>query len=338
MKTHFIVGMSRAGTTWLAKVLNNHPDVAAFGETAFWGRKYVEPEQDGRYSTEQMKTIIAQHRECPYATEKTNVQSDAKSGCLKDSTSHAYPELVSAAFASLPDRPTPADVFEAITSSILKAEGKSIAVEKTPHHLNWIHRISSSMPDARFVVLIRRPYEFVLSYKHQGDRKPAAIKAMFQRLYHPLACAFVWRAYMRAAWGAAEKYPQQTHVVYFEDMICNEHEVLTATQNFLGLHHADIAGSVPPDNTSFPSGLRPELNAADIFWINLIARREIKAMGIPFKQSNGNPLAILWSFVSLPWWSIRNLIAFSRSSNSTFKYLLRWISPDRPTMTGNAVR
>ena len=31
----FIVGMGRAGTTWLSKCLNEHPDVAVFGEPFF---------------------------------------------------------------------------------------------------------------------------------------------------------------------------------------------------------------------------------------------------------------------------------------------------------------
>ena len=38
MRIHFIVGMSRSGTSWLAKSLNNHPQISAFGETSFFGR------------------------------------------------------------------------------------------------------------------------------------------------------------------------------------------------------------------------------------------------------------------------------------------------------------
>jgi hypothetical protein len=37
----FIVGLPRAGTTWMCRSLNEHPDAVAFGDTMFWGDKPV---------------------------------------------------------------------------------------------------------------------------------------------------------------------------------------------------------------------------------------------------------------------------------------------------------
>ncbi|MDA0296654.1 MAG: sulfotransferase [Planctomycetota bacterium] len=42
-----IVGMPRGGTTAMMRALNADDRVAAFGETLFWGRAWVEPLQDG---------------------------------------------------------------------------------------------------------------------------------------------------------------------------------------------------------------------------------------------------------------------------------------------------
>ena len=52
-----------------------------------------------------------------------------------------------------------------------------MAVEKTPHHVRHVDRIRRHVPDARFVIMIRGPEEFLLSYKHKGDTKPDEIRA-----------------------------------------------------------------------------------------------------------------------------------------------------------------
>ena len=57
-----IVGMARAATTWLCKCLNVHSEVVAFGESLFWGRRFVAPGPDGRYEPEQVESIRLQLR------------------------------------------------------------------------------------------------------------------------------------------------------------------------------------------------------------------------------------------------------------------------------------
>ena len=54
----FICGMSRGGTTWLGNCLNEHPNVAVFGESLYWGRNYKEPAKDG-YSESQVSEVLS---------------------------------------------------------------------------------------------------------------------------------------------------------------------------------------------------------------------------------------------------------------------------------------
>ena len=57
MGPHFVVGMPRAGTTFLVRSLNQHPRVVSFGESRFWGNDWVEPGPDG-YDRAQLETVI----------------------------------------------------------------------------------------------------------------------------------------------------------------------------------------------------------------------------------------------------------------------------------------
>ena len=58
MMKAFICGMSRGGTTWLGHCLNQHPEVAVFGESLYWGRNYIEPAHNGKYTIEQINQVL----------------------------------------------------------------------------------------------------------------------------------------------------------------------------------------------------------------------------------------------------------------------------------------
>lgn len=320
----FIVGMSRAATTWITKCLNEHPDVAAYGETLYWGRHYVPPREDGRYDREQVESIVARLNtaDCLHST-----LGDGP-GCFKALTADAWPAAFERARADLPERPTPGALFLSLNRAVAEAEGKRDAIEKTPHHLNWIGRILAELPGARFVVMVRDAQGFMLSYKHQGDRMEPSVRRQFERRYHPFGCAIVWRGYMRAALAAREAHPDRVHLVAFEDVRRDTERVLDGVQGFLGLDAANLAERVPPDNTSFPREKRPELRADDVFWMNRVAGREIAAAGFPAVTGRRGFGRVLWSFVRLPVWGLYNFFSLRRRVKGSFlKYLWRWLRP-----------
>ena len=302
MKYHFIVGMSRAGTTWLAKTLNAHADVAAFGETAFWGRQYLAPAADGRYNPAQLQELLEFHRRLPHSTAGEGDAGRSQPGCFKSLTQDTYDALMDRVFSELPPRPTPAEVFTAMARGVAEAEGKTVAVEKTPHHINWVDRIADALPHSKFIVMVRQPYDFVLSYKHQGDRYSGAVRAVFDRLYHPIACALVWRGYVRSATDIAARHPDRVRLVYFEDLRTSPAETIEGVLSFLQLDPNGLTETVPPDNSSFPRGKRPALNAADLFWLNLVAREEIRQLTVPVRPTPWEPLQIAWSAAVFPCW------------------------------------
>lgn len=322
--------MPRAATTWLCRCFNEHPETAAFGESMFFGRRFIEPQPDGTYTQQQVKAVAQRLAEGGCIHSVTN----DRPGGLKRVSSANLPQIVESAVATLGDRPTPAQVYRAFTEALAQAEGKRAAIEKTPHHLNWLDRIFTAFPDARVIVLLREPYAFMLSYKHQGDRQSERVRKQLARLYHPMACAMVWRASMRSALAARSLREDQVFSVEQEDIRSNAAEVMDNAQRFFGLEPVDLVSKVPPDNTSFPGGVRPRLQPEDIFWMNMVAGRTMSRGGYVKQPAGLTPTAMLrvaWSVLRLPIWSVGCLLTLRQVvDGSLMKYIMRWFRPARP--------
>lgn len=321
----FIVGMSRAGTTWVAKCLNEHPDAAVFGETLFWGRQYVEPGPDGRHDAAGLARLVAKLKHVlPLSTMPKSPAEAGSAGDLKRVTLEDYPDLVDRAFADAPPSLAPGEAFLRYARAFAEAEGKPLFIEKTPHHLNWIGRILAALPDARFAVLVRDPYDFMLSYKHQGDRQAPETRRMFDRLYHPIACAQIWRGYARAALDAAKRPGGAIHLVRFEALAADPAGEMRRIQEHFGLAPEPLHERVPPDNTSFPEGERKRLASRDEACMTFLAAREIAALGYSSRPS-ASRAAVAAAALTLPAWGARNLLALRRQTQSLAPYLWRWI-------------
>ena len=250
-------------------------------------------------------------------------------GCLKHITKENIGTIIDDAFSRMPSSITPGELFMRIANSIAIAEGKVCSIEKTPHHVLWINRILQELPNARFVVMVRDPYEFMLSYKHQGDRKPSTVKKMFQKMYHPLGAALVWRSSMRASNAAVRDYAEHVLLINMESIRQNSQDVLERVQRFFLLEPVIHAEQVPPDNSSFPNGFKSELKNDDVFWMNIIGKKEMNRFH--FKRRPATSFVsfrIMLSVFRLPFWVVWTLNHRRKIVKMPLlKYFLRWLHP-----------
>lgn len=224
---------------------------------------------------------------------------------------------------------TPGEVFLQIMDNVAATEGVPFAVEKTPHHLMWADRILKELPETRFVVALRDPYEFMLSYKHQGDRKGARTRANLRKLYHPLGCAIVWKGYIKQALHLQKTKPSQTCFSMLGDYRREPQEAYNKILNFLGLPEEPLP-EVKGTNTSFPSDERPELKADDLFWLNLVAGKYFHATQTTRRSVPFAPWPILCSFLKLPVWAVCTFYFLHKGTGgSTLAYLANWLRPSR---------
>lgn len=325
----FIVGMPRAGTTWVCQALNTQHDVAAFGETMFWGKSFVSPDAEGYYDALTLRRVKAALLTKPFES----TLAIPGPGPMQRLTRADLPGIFEACFAALGNRATPPEVFGKIAEAIAEAEGKTHWVEKTPHHLLSAQRILHYLPNARFVIMIREPYSFMLSYKHQrGHENTAASRVRFARRYHPLGCTLVWRNSWRAARQLAETLPEQALIIPLEQVQTDPTAVIRRIQTFFGLpadsHAPEVVYKV---NSAFNQEPRPRLADADIAWMNRVAGSAIAEAGYqPLHAPKNNTLALWRSSLDLPGWSIRLLRDTRRTTaGSLRRHLWRWLAPHR---------
>lgn len=319
---YFITGMSRSGTSWLVTLLNDHPDVVAFGETAYWGRKYLLPQKEGLYFSQELEKIAAEiSGSADYLFEFSGVLADRVS-YFRSSVPGMYGDTEKSGGA------TPAVAFSRIGELVSKISEKPVVVEKTPHHLMWLDRIFDAMPNTKVIATFREPYGFMLSYKHQGDRKSPKIREAFRKRYHPFACAMVWRAYALAILKARNRPESQVLILDFDYCRSDESLAVRKVQDFLGVQPYVIPNRSSKINSSFPTKVPPSLQPEDLFWLNLIAGRVMRKMGYETKSLFFGIWPVFCSVVRLPFWAVRNLVSMRRITEGGISaYLMRWFFP-----------
>jgi hypothetical protein len=318
----FIVGLPRAGTTWMCRSLNRHPDAAAFGETMFWGKAFVAPGANGRHDAVSLERAKQSLRSKPLES----TLAIAGPGGLGVSREQLN-VIMDRAFFELPSQPTPAEVFACAARAIAAAEGKTQWVEKTPHHLLYASRILEYFPDARFVVMMREPYSFLRSYKHQaGHDKSAASRKRFAERYHPVGGAFVWKNSWRAAQALLASAPDNALLVRLEEVESNPAEVMSRVLAFLDLRPVDTPlGISSRINSAFEQESGPPLTDADIAWMNLIAEQDIHSAGYTSTLEPRTAAPLSRSATALPLWALRTIWDLRQTTTgSIVHHALRW--------------
>lgn len=304
---HFIVGMSRCGITPLARCLNSHSQIAAFGESRFWGRQYVKPRSSAGYGDEELGVI--RRRLLAFRWTAT---IGAEPGCLRLSLAEFHSLLVEVLSQATPPV-RPGELFRAIAKRIAVAEGKTLVVEKTPNHLTAVDRILGELPRAFFVVLLCDPYVFVRCHRESGA------------IDHPLAAAILWRGYLRAFERARRKHPDRLVVVRLEELASSPQLVLDRVQRRLGLPVEDISAPLSHPTSKLPSVTRNGTRGAELFWVNAVAGRVMKRHGYEPITAPFAPLAVAQSLLTLGPWMVVLLRDYGGKRLRRLPGLLQWI-------------
>lgn len=321
IRIDFILGMARSGTTWLGRTLAEHPDVAVFGESSFFGRLYVPPRPDGMYGDLELDQVRAIQRQQDWCS-----TTGDESGCLRNTTTENYAALVDATLGELQVPVAPADAFRSLACGIARFEGKPHVLEKTPHHVHWLDRIVPSFPESRFVLLTRDPYSFMLSLQHLGDRIESRYRRSLDRtLRHPLLCALAWRGYMLSVERALDRYGERILVVDSSELRQRPDVLLASIQSFLGLELRELAPA-RAKNSSFPDDRRPTLRGQDLFWMKLVAGRVMSRNGYRPERIPLRPAGTLASFLTVPLSLAAVALGLRRTVAGSFRgYLARWL-------------
>lgn len=313
----FIAGMSRAATSWLTASLNNHPSIAAFGETGFWGKNYVEP-QNGRYGTQEYERLLARWQEIP-ESERDRNETEGLRGLVRE---------ILIDEAARGNELSPGELFRRIAEAAAAQAGATIALEKTPHHVHYLNRIFQEFPDAPVILMIREPYGFLLSYKHLADRVRPSLRVRIRRYYHPIAACFVYRGYATSAIAAMCRWPDRVMVIRFKDVQTDSLAQLERAARFVGAGGTAI-GDVGRLNSSEVADTA-QLGRAEAFWLWVVASRPARLLGYDVSRpSPASCVAGLLQLLTLPAW----LTFLARNWHHTSsvplgRYVYQWLTND----------
>lgn len=314
-----VTGMSRSGTSSMIKTLSRCPDTVTFGETKYWSSEWIEPGADGLYGERQLAQIASRWKSRPYV----EVVCDGQGGPSRRDVAQA----VANAIDDLIEPIAPGPLFEHMGQTIAGLSGRAHWVEKSPNHIRHLDRIARYCSDFRALLMVRSPEEFLLSYKHQGDRKIRQVREKLHSLYHPAVTARICRGYFEAALNAASSYPGNTRITFLETLIdCGQQEI-EEIEAFLGLAPSG-AQTMDSINSSFQdqSHKRPPLTDVERDWLALLVGRKAAELGYDTPSFSGEHLRLAASATLLAPWLSRNFKLLNQKDRAGFLgFAVRWI-------------
>ena len=241
-KLYFIVGAQRSGTTLLSKLLNNHPDIHCMPEANFF-IFFLHAFKDKRsFSGSDIELIFEQiylyslyH---PWVGWEFDLEK-TREEFYRDFTEKqiSYVELCKA-------------IYEKFKVEGVGKENASILLDKNPIYSLFTEKIKSSIPDAKFILMIRDYRAHVLSRKQSVDFESPNIA--FNALH--------WKLLNKIARKFQEENPDRVLAVKYEDLIQNKKNELNKICSFLNIsadedifensvkYKADTAGFDIPQN------------------------------------------------------------------------------------------
>lgn len=156
----FIVGCGRSGTTLLRNVLCSHPDVLIPPETSFffWDRA---GDAHRPLTEAECRRLVSEFRLDATSRLRPGHFLRREIAFLETDWDRFMADIRS----RNPERRRPVDVLEALMDDWVRRQDKPITMvgEKTPHHVFAIKRILRTLPEARFIHMVRDPRAVVPS-------------------------------------------------------------------------------------------------------------------------------------------------------------------------------
>jgi len=265
----FIVGHYKAGSTWLVRLLSQHPDIRSLDETQIFRRAThtadlaactqllftTVPWSGGglknlpRYRTRQLVKRLLQSRRAG-----TAIRVDHVPGSLLDLPIREQRRLR----ASLSACTTQEAYFRAFFDFLFDYYRPSrYLLEKTPMNIHCVPLIRSVFPQAKLIAIYRDGRDVVVSDKFYS--------AQIHHHWSLEASAERWRSAMQAQLDHAEG--QGIHSLSYESLHAAGHDEVRKVLGFLGLPSDDRAIDDMLERSSFraTTGRRPGEERQDRF-------------------------------------------------------------------------
>ena len=309
----FVVGAPRSGTTLMAAILAQHPDVfaPAPGETHYfhdiWTRRkkfgMLEDEKGLSRAADQLLTAFDRW-------DNHEAQKIVDAIISKDALLNRARTLGKGYDA----------LYYAFTSLLAESAGKTYYCDDTPKHLFYLHTIFDLFPHAKAVGCIRDPRDFLSSYKHYW-RKVTDSNRM-KALYHPVITSLLWQGSSNLLLNHANKCCRnRLIIVRYESLVQQPETEIRRICHFLGFEYSDNMLSIESHNSSFEGSSahgifttsmgrwRTFLSPEEIWCVQTLNRGNMLALHYEPETVSPSKKKLLFTFLKTP-------VAFTKAFNA----------------------
>ena len=289
----FIAGLPRTGSTLTHRILNRSPEVRLAGETHFLGGGILSGRRNGyadRFARagdlttdaglEQVVTAVyASRGKSFWSRFASTVGRDDFESLLRDS-----------------DRSARA-LFDAAMRAF--AQGRPVAGDKTPEHIDAVPTLLSWFPEARVVHTFRDPRAIYVSLRRKERAETISVVGRIARragplfdLYASTRLALRWRRMARLHRRYGTAYPGRYMLQRFEDLLADPEAAVKLLCEFIGIefdpgmleqvvHNSSYAPkrSGAGIDRSTAERWREHLPRTTAGWLSLLCGRELAKFG-----------------------------------------------------------
>jgi hypothetical protein len=284
----FIVGLSRAGTTLLSRMLNAHSNIAILPETWWYVvldrlgcmDEFTDPWQSSLFFNEVWKSLKS------YRDPAARIVAEEAS---------KQPGYVG---------PT-VRVLEKLGRAYAKERHATIWGEKTPGHVLWLPQIRELFPRARMLFMVRDPRDVLVSYDDRWDRGRRDTDYL-------ISTAALLKFYLIHLLHNPVFPREQVHWVKYESLAAHPAEELQEVCGFLGVdfesamldfhqRHQNVEEEMPegqhhrllskPATAEHVGRYREVFGASQLALVERLLGEEMQALGYPLSSGYGGGFA-----------------------------------------------
>ena len=321
----FVVGTPRSGTTLTAQILGRHSTLFIPGENHFFEDIYVRWSPRWSGATPDERSSVVERLATIYG--RYNQLEDQP---RIDALLARDPDLRERLAASR----TLGEMLDGFMRAQMTGMNKQAWGNNTPKDIFHFESIAKCFPNCRFVICVRDPRDFLLSYKGRWRVTSEHHKARLASLYHPVLTSMLWRATMRQGRRLRERYPDRFTVVRYEELVTQPREVVQQLCAALGLSFEPSMLAVESHNSSaevatqgiFTSSIgrwRGELSNEEIWILERTAGADMKAWNYELTARSPRLAPLARILLAFPARTIRAFVANRANRGPTLPYIFK---------------
>jgi hypothetical protein len=236
-------------------------------------------------------------------------------------------------------------LFSCFMEVQMRAVGKMRWGNNVPKDIFHVQDILSFYPDAKFLVCVRDPRDFLLSYKNKWEKTGEENADRLRRLYHPVVTSLLWKASVKQIPRIKTCIPgKNLMIIRYENLVQNPERFVREMCKFIGEDFEEDMLNVEEGNSSFESGQKGIYSSSVGRWRLLLTNEEayiaqklagggLEEFGYATANLNIKPWKVGYFYATLPYGLCRAIYANRAMRGPLLPYVGRRLAALQATLS-----